>query len=68
MAKISKERLQKYRDLANIPSIDSMEPAARAIFQRMRDEGAEPMTMRNPSTGMYMAPFRNQLKTWTLSV
>ena len=61
MAKISKERLQKYRELANIPSMEMAKPEARAIFQRMRAEGAQVQDMRDPETGMYMAPFSKEL-------
>lgn len=61
MAKISAERLQKYRELANIPSMEMQNTEVCAIFQRMRKEGAQIQDMRDAQTGMYMAPYRQEL-------
>jgi arginase family enzyme len=62
MSKISAERMEKYRKLGNIPSIDMVDPEARSIFQRMEAEGATVMEMRNESLGMFMAPYENDIE------
>jgi guanidinopropionase len=62
MAKISEERLQKYRELANKPSMEMDNTEVRAIFRRMEDEGANVRDMRDKNVGMYMAPFRKEIE------
>jgi agmatinase len=57
MASISQERLDKYRALANIPSMEMQDAAVRAIYQRMESEGAAIRDMRDQATGMYLAPY-----------
>jgi arginase family enzyme len=57
MGKISEDRLEKYRKLANVPSMDMVNPGARSIYQRMDAEGAPVRNMRDKKTGMYMAPY-----------
>jgi arginase family enzyme len=57
MAKISPERLEKYRELANIPSMEMRNPEASAIYNRMEAEGAAIKDMRDSKSGMYLAPF-----------
>ena len=56
MSKISAERMEKYRKLGNMPSMDMVDPKARSIFQRMEAEGVTVKEMRNESLGMFMAP------------
>ena len=61
MSKISADRLEKYRNLANIPSMEMGNPDARAIFNRMEHEGAPVRDMRGADVGMFMAPYRKDL-------
>jgi arginase family enzyme len=61
MAKINEERLQKYRELANIPSMEMADSAIRAIYQRMEAEGAPVRDMRDQTLGMYLAPYRKDI-------
>jgi arginase family enzyme len=61
MTQISKERLQRYRELANVRSMDMQDLAAREIFARMEKEGANVRDMRDPALGMFMAPFEKKL-------
>ncbi|MFT6692486.1 MAG: hypothetical protein ACJAXH_003025, partial [Colwellia sp.] len=61
MAKISEERLKRYRDLANIPSMEIIDSEIRAIYQRMEAEGAPVKNMRDSKTGMFLAPFKQKL-------
>ena len=61
MAKISEERLQKYRELANKPSMEMDNTEVRAIFRRMEDEGANVRDMRDKNVGMYMAPYSKEI-------
>jgi len=62
MAKISAQRLARYRELANIPSMEIRSSRVRAIYQRMREEGAPIQDMRDAEHGMYMAPYRKKLQ------
>jgi len=62
MAGISAERLARYRELANIPSMEMQNSAVGAIYNRMRDEGAPVQDMRGPEFGMYMAPYRKDIQ------
>lgn len=62
MAKISAERLKRYRELANIPSMEMQNSAVGAIYNRMREEGAPIQDMRGPEVGMYMAPYRKNFQ------
>ena len=62
MAKISAERLEKYRKLGNIPSMEMENNAARAIYQRMAAEGASIKDMRDEANGMYLAPYSKNLE------
>ena len=57
MAKISEERLQKYKELANRPSMEMDNGEARAIFRRMEDEGANVHDIRDKDIDMYMVPY-----------
>ncbi len=61
MAKISSERLERYRKLADIPSMEMSNLAARSIYQRMLDEGANVNDMQDPGVGMYMAPYKKDV-------
>jgi hypothetical protein len=61
MARISEERLQKYRELANKPSMEMENSEVRSIFQRMENEGANVRDMRDKMVGMYMAPYRKEI-------
>ncbi|MBT7952949.1 MAG: agmatinase [Gammaproteobacteria bacterium] len=62
MAKISEERLSKYRELADIPSMQMQDTAVCEIFRRMEDEGAKVRDMRDKNMGMYMAPFQKNIE------
>lgn len=62
MAKISEERLPKYKALANKPSMEMDDTEVRAIFRRMEDEGANVRDMRDKNVGMYMAPFTKEIE------
>ena len=62
MGKISEARLKRYRELANIPSMDMRETAAREIYQRMDFEGADVRNMRDPNVGMFMAPYNREIE------
>jgi arginase family enzyme len=62
MAKISTDRLARYRELASIPSMEMQNSAVGAIYNRMREEGAPIQDMRDPEFGMYMAPYRNDIR------
>lgn len=57
MTRISADRLQKYKDLASIPSMEMRNVDVRSIYQRMETEGAAIRNMRDEGYGMYMAPF-----------
>ena len=61
MSKIGAERLERYRTLAKVPSMEMRHPAARAIYQRMEAEGAPVRDMRGANVGMYMAPRHQDL-------
>ena len=61
MAKISEQRLLRYRELANTPSMEMENRAVAAIFRRMEDEGANVRDMRDKSVGMYMAPYNKEI-------
>lgn len=61
MGKISADRIQKYRKLAYVPSMDMCNREAREIYQRMEDEGAQVRNMRDSNLGMYMAPYRKEI-------
>ena len=62
MAGISAERLARYRELANVPSMNMQNSAVGAIYNRMRDEGAPIQDMRGAEFGMYMAPYRKDIQ------
>lgn len=61
MTKISEQRLRKYRELANIPSVEMEDKPVRAIFERMKEEGVQVKYMRDGNVGMYMAPLLRDL-------
>ena len=61
MTKINEERLKRYRELANIRSMEMEDTAARDIFARMEAEGANVRDMRDQALGMFMAPFESNL-------
>ena len=62
MAKISKEKLAKYRELAKKDLWDFKEPKASAIFQRMEEEGCSLNDYAyNPHMGMFRAPTTRNL-------
>ncbi len=63
MAKISEQRLARYRELANIPSMEIEDPSVRAIYQRMQEEGAQIKDMRDSNLGMYQAPFTKEMNS-----
>jgi hypothetical protein len=62
MTRFTEERIERYRDLANIPSMDMQDDGVRAIYQRMRDEGVSIRDMRDPNVGMFMAPYRKGIE------
>lgn len=62
MAKISEERLKKYRELANIPSMEMQDSAAKDVFHRMEAEGVNIRDMRDKNVGMYMAPYSKKME------
>ena len=62
MGKISAERLERYRRLAMVPSVEMEDKPVRAVFDRMQAEGVPVKYMRDDSVGMYMAPFRRDLE------
>jgi len=61
MSKISADRLEKYRRLAQVPSMDMQNGAARDIYHRMEAEGAQVRNMRDANLGMYMAPYKKAI-------
>ena len=67
MAKISEERLKKYRELANTPSMEMDNHEAAAIFKRMEEEGAKVRDMRDKATGMYMAPYSKAIESMDIA-
>ena len=62
MSKISEEKMVRYRQLGDIPSMQMLNTEVRDIYQRMEAEGAAIKDMRDPNTGMYMAPFSKDLE------
>lgn len=62
MAKISEQRLERYRELANIPSMEMQDSAVRALYRRMEAEGAPVRSMRDQTLGMYLAPYRKDFR------
>ena len=50
------DRLEKYRALANVPSMEMKNPAANAIYKRMDAEGAPIRDMRGANVGMEVLP------------
>ena len=67
MAKISEERLARYRELANVPSMEMGDLSVRDIYQRMQDEGASIKSMRDSSLGMYQAPFNKDISSMDIA-
>ena len=62
MAKIEKEKLSRYRELAKKDLWDFKEPKASAIFQRMEQEGCTLNDYAyNPHGGMFHAPYTQNL-------
>ncbi len=68
MTKISDERITRYRELAQIASMNMKDPAANAIYNRMEDEGAPVRMMREASLGMYQAPFSRTTDNVDISI
>lgn len=61
MPKISKERLERYRRLADKDLFDSNDEKIHAFYKRALEEG---LTLVNSSinlNGMFLAPYRNEL-------
>jgi guanidinopropionase len=57
MSSKNTEELIRYRELAQIPSMEMKNEAARSIFTRMEAEGAPVRNMRADGFGMFQAPF-----------